>query len=476
MNTVTAPGRKTLFLLLLGFAASLAAPGVQAAACNDGIDNDGDGHTDYPADPGCFAAEDNGEANPASALVGGVYMPSLQDERDTYGDWGWTYTASDEPNYDSAPGYYVDNFDVHYDSEADDLWTYVMMFMRTGQRGYLDRARAWARYFKEDYRACVGDPSFTLCSDHDRFGLDHLYGWGLIAWYEYTGDTAALAEAEALGALMENYWSTRDGGSWPTAGQWSMFTANARRGGRHLLFATRLAEATNSQRWIALRDRLLDLIMQSPDWSSRGMYFASEQQTDNKFAAGAYASGVRAMAAFHVGILAESLYHAYRVTGRADVRDRIVAMAQFVDRYGMDPNYEYTGSWFGVNINTGEPVHNYSYGGTPTFWDPVYGTSLANVLVMGAKYTGEGRLYNRAKEFFNRSSKAKARGGQMPTREAADDEVHHFVDSVFASATQNFFLAYNKGELKYTYLLFDPASRGPIDMVPPKAPANLIVE
>jgi hypothetical protein len=123
-----------------------------------------------------------------------------------------------------------------------------------------------------------------------------------------------------------------------------------------------------------------------------------------------------------------------------------------------------------------QPIHNYSYDGVPTFWDPVYGTSLANVLVMGARFTGESRLYNRAKEFFNRSSKAKARLGQLPERRAADDEVHHFVDSVFASATQNFFFDFNKGELRFTYLMFDPASRGPIDLVPPESPSNLVIQ
>jgi len=35
------------------------------AACNDGVDNDNDGKTDYPADPGCSSAQDNSENNPS---------------------------------------------------------------------------------------------------------------------------------------------------------------------------------------------------------------------------------------------------------------------------------------------------------------------------------------------------------------------------------------------------------------------------
>lgn len=32
-------------------------------ACSDGIDNDGDGYTDYPSDPGCVTASDTSEFN-----------------------------------------------------------------------------------------------------------------------------------------------------------------------------------------------------------------------------------------------------------------------------------------------------------------------------------------------------------------------------------------------------------------------------
>lgn len=37
------------------------------AACEDGLDNDGDGLTDYPSDPGCISASDNSEREAAGA-------------------------------------------------------------------------------------------------------------------------------------------------------------------------------------------------------------------------------------------------------------------------------------------------------------------------------------------------------------------------------------------------------------------------
>ena len=36
-------------------------------ACSDGVDNDGDGKTDYSADPGCSSTSDNDETDPAPA-------------------------------------------------------------------------------------------------------------------------------------------------------------------------------------------------------------------------------------------------------------------------------------------------------------------------------------------------------------------------------------------------------------------------
>ena len=40
--------------------------------CADGIDNDGDGFTDFPADPGCASAGDSSERNSAVACDDGI--------------------------------------------------------------------------------------------------------------------------------------------------------------------------------------------------------------------------------------------------------------------------------------------------------------------------------------------------------------------------------------------------------------------
>jgi len=401
----------------------------------------------------------------AAPPIGGVAMPSLDDEKNTYRSWGWTWTASQEPNYPSAVGYTVTDPDVHGDTEGDDLWAYLMAYLRTGQRGFLDRAQAWATYFKTRYRTCQGTPSLTYCYDRDNFGLDHVYGYGLIAWSEYSGDAAALTEAENIGADIEQYWATRANNSYPVPGQFGMAYYGLRQGARHLLLITRLAEVTGKSRWITLRDRLIDLWMQSPDWDPRGMYFYGDFATDQEINAGAYAGGARIMSAFHIGLLTEALSHAYRTTHRTDIRDHLVAMASFVDQYGMDPTYQYTASYFGI-VN-GHIWHSYNTGAGPvTFWDPVYTTTLVNTLMNGYNFTGDAKYLNRAKHFFNRGTKGIY--GEPTQRAAGDTQVHHFVDTLFDSSSTNFYLNYNRGELLYTYLLL-----GTSGVVSPAAPTGL---
>jgi len=382
--------------------------------------------------------------------VGGLPMPSLDDERETYRRWGWRWEAGAEPHLPSDARYHVSDPDIHGDTEGDDLWSYLMMYLRTGQRGYRDRAQAWARYFKEDYLACVGSPAKTFCYDREAFGGDHLYGWGLVAWYEYTGDRAALDVAERLAAEVERYWEKRQHGRYPVPGGFAMSYYGLRLAARHLLLVTRVAEATGAPRWAALRDRLIDLWLASPDWDARGMYLVGEWAARQGLRE-LYVPGLQVQSAFQIGILTEAFAHAYRATGRPALRERLVAMGRFVDAYGLDPTYQYAGSVFGVL--DGRPWHNYAAHRPVRHWDPVYTTSLVNTLAYAARYSGDPALRERARWFLHRGTKGVY--GSPTGRAAGDAEVHHFVDARLASSGGNFYLAYNKGELQYTYLLFE---------------------
>lgn len=55
---------------------------VRSSACGDGVDNDSDGSTDYPADSGCSSATDNDETNVSSGGSGGggggaIFIPPV---------------------------------------------------------------------------------------------------------------------------------------------------------------------------------------------------------------------------------------------------------------------------------------------------------------------------------------------------------------------------------------------------------------
>ena len=52
-------------------AGTVGAKTCQPSACNDGIDNDGDGKIDYPFDPGCDSPSDNSEVDPTTLPVCG---------------------------------------------------------------------------------------------------------------------------------------------------------------------------------------------------------------------------------------------------------------------------------------------------------------------------------------------------------------------------------------------------------------------
>jgi hypothetical protein len=395
----------------------------------------------------CFPAG----VRPESVAPFGFAMPSADDERATYERLGWTWAPTAEPSYPADPDFEMNDPDNHYGLEADDLWTSLAMYQRTGERGYLDRASAWRRYFVEDYVACNGTESYTFCWDRDSFGADHLFGWGLISWNASEDDAEALAQAVSLGAEVEALWGPDSTYGCLPRGACTWY--GLRQAGRHLLFATRLAEATGDARWIALRDHMIDLLLASEDWDEeRGMYFYGDWGTDEHLGAGAYASGDRVQSTFQIGIFGEAFDHAYRVTGNEEIRRRMVAMARFVEQYGLDETYRYSSSYIGVV--DGAPYQSYAAEEPVTYWDPVYTTALVNTLVRGYRYTCEPHFFEAAAEFFMRGN--GGRYGEPIERDAPDGVVHHFVDTIFDSSTGNALYAYNKGELQYTYLLFDP--------------------
>jgi len=389
-------------------------------------------------------------------------MPSVDDEKQTYRRWGWTWNPSQEPNslitadlYEIlfGPGSYVPsgtyNVDVHGDTEGDDLWTYLLMYLRSGNTVYQNRAVQWARYFNDEYAQCVGVSTSTFCSDRDGFGGDHIYGYGLLAYYEHTGNSVYLTAAINIGAQLETLWN-------PSTTSYSCVPGNGcmhygfRLAGRHLLLATRLAEVTNDPRWTTLRDRIFNTIVESQWFASEGLYIDGADVTDMQLephvGPGATAKGWIGVHSFSTAILMEAYSRYWRATGDNRAKTKLLSIAQWFDKYGLEGTYQYSGSFVFRNINTGQRMYFNEA-------DPSYTTCMVNLFVMAYKFTGNMHWLDVAKNWFDRGNKGVY--AHIDQREAADNAVGHFTDTEFDTSNRNFYLARNKGELIYTYLIFE---------------------
>src|SRR5262249_57970587 len=110
--------------------------------------------------------------------------------------------------------------------------------------------------------------------------------------------------------------------------------------------------------------------------------------------------------------------------------------------------------------------------------DPAYDTAMVNTLVIGYKLTGSTSMLTLAKDMFRRGTIYGAGAESDPplTRIVGPTEVSHFVDTLTNPDT--IFFDYNKGELQYSYLLFENGGN-PIVMgagVTPKPPTSLTAQ
>jgi hypothetical protein len=79
--------------------------------------------------------------------LGVGHFGSLADEIACYQEWGWPSDPATLPHRsDPLPEEFVGFEDNHYVSESDSVEALLLMYLRTGQRGWFDLAEAWARY------------------------------------------------------------------------------------------------------------------------------------------------------------------------------------------------------------------------------------------------------------------------------------------------------------------------------------------
>jgi hypothetical protein len=156
---------------------------------------------------------------------------TLEDEKACHKKWGWT--AGREPDRPTNPYRFVGYEDNHYESEADSAEGLLLMFLRTGKRGFFDEAEAWVRYHTDlqtwrtegwqwkdggiwfpqggppGNRPVRGKANLKYVNWNKGTNKDrtlwrlamakscycHFYGAGLVDWFCLTGDREALYAA-----------------------------------------------------------------------------------------------------------------------------------------------------------------------------------------------------------------------------------------------------------------------------------------
>jgi hypothetical protein len=157
--------------------------------------------------------------------LGSGHFGTLEDEIACYRKWGWK--GADDPKklkeaeLAHIPDAYVSTLGVHFETEADTAELDMLMYVRTGQRGFFDRGESFARFYKTHYtfrtdgfiydgfkyvakavsdlskRACKG-LNFGWTGPRDymwgatRWCECHYWGSGVFDYYCLTGDVDAL--------------------------------------------------------------------------------------------------------------------------------------------------------------------------------------------------------------------------------------------------------------------------------------------
>ncbi|MDD4891041.1 MAG: hypothetical protein PHU85_14055 [Phycisphaerae bacterium] len=236
-----------------------------------------------------------------TATLGFGKFGTLDDEIATYKKWGWK-GVDDAKKLASTlkrhnPNESVDKLPVHFDTEADSAELDLLMYVRTGQRGFLDEGEAYSRYFKTHYifrsdgfsydgwkhghvsaalsatskRPTKGarfdwrEPS-TYGWAESRWCYCHFWGAGLFDYYCLTGDVDALEGGLDCAEVAEvlNGFRSKPGSPLALDRAW----------GREFMCVLRAWQVTHDPRWKAATELFADQVRKAPNRDKSGLYNA----------------------------------------------------------------------------------------------------------------------------------------------------------------------------------------------------------
>jgi hypothetical protein len=420
---------------------------------------------------------------------------TYQDEKDAYLRWAWTWPVASNPwsqehnrprVQDLYPSWSV--LDGSMDPESDDLWQNIVMYARVQIPFYLDRLRAWGRYAKWewafrtdgfDYAGSWGrygdgpgatvrqpplQPPLTAMDQayirndikRGKPGSSHMWNGGLFDLYYLTGDRDALEAAIDVAEQCERHLS------WRTPFNGGGVAGNSRFQGRALLALTRAWEATGDSRWRAAADHAAELFTRSPNWDSRGFFYAQIRNMAPAVA-GRFSYDAKLVTPFMMTTVVEGLYRYWLATQDVAVRDQLLRIGAFARDRSYDPATGYGGDEIVVDHpQAGAVTHitesQWRNAGTIIPYSAATSSeSFINALIIRYRMTGERNCLGRARYLWDRASK---RNYNAPYNQpfAGPNEVGRFANSMQAWAPASLMFP-TAGDWTAVSLLFREAAR-----------------
>ncbi len=206
---------------------------------------------------------------------------SLEDETAAYKNAGWTGFDNPKkfPHEKPNPNIYKSWFDAHGTSECDQMRGLTVGYVRTGQRGFLDRAHAWARYWQTYFLYRSDDLIYgkDMTYKTSKWGKGrcctegcHFYVSGLFNYALLTGDIDAL-EAAFDGAEFGNTgWFGQYSGKKPGA---SYSSYGCRAFSRCYCIVARAYDVARDEQWKSAIMHFAQMALKTPMRDQRGFTY-----------------------------------------------------------------------------------------------------------------------------------------------------------------------------------------------------------
>lgn len=299
--------------------------------------------------------------------------------------------------------------DIHNETENDDVWQWLKMAFRLNAQGTLALSQKavgwtekWVNFYIDQWLpgtvaggsnpTQVGPLGRSIGTDvgNDLMGWEacHIYLWGLVDYGAITGHQPAL---DAAVEGMRNVVAQHEGHP-------SLYNHVPFRGwGRNLKNACVTYELTGDPSFRAFADRLINSAFSMSAWSEQyGSWLYNIHGTRAPLG----------VVALHNGIIASGLFFYYQLFGGAEVKRRLIKMADFAGLYGMQQEYQWTGKWIDFSGLSGRriPWHDRidDRAGFEAAYETQFTVALFDTLHRAYRLTGDTRYLDRAYYHYDR--------------------------------------------------------------------------